>query len=394
MANPEPPGGELASVRPLFAAGFVTAFGAHSVAANLTAGPGDLADHLLALGVLLGLYDGAEVLLKPVFGALADRIGARPVLLGGLLAFAAASGAFVVAGDPTLLGLARFAQGAAAAAFSPSAGAIIARLAPDRRRGRAFGSYGAWKGLGYALGPLLGGGLVAAGGYPVLFLTLAGVALAVTGWAIVAVPALPPFPRTRQTVLDLIRRLSTRTFVLPTLALTSSTAALATGVGFLPVLATRAGLGPVTAGASVSVLATVAALTQPWAGRAHDSDRLPTRAGITAGGVLAALGVATPVAISGLPGLLTAAIVIGLGIGLATPLAFAALAETSPPERLGQTMSSAEIGRELGDAGGPILVGALGATLSLNTGLLGLAALIGITALGFTGRRAGGARQR
>jgi len=41
----------------------------------------------LGLGVLLlALYDGAEVLLKPVFGTLADRVGARPVLLGGLLA--------------------------------------------------------------------------------------------------------------------------------------------------------------------------------------------------------------------------------------------------------------------------------------------------------------------
>ena len=113
----------------------------------------DLPTRLFALGVLLALYDGAEVLLKPVFGSLADRIGPRPVLLGGLLGFAAASAAFVLAGNAAGLGLARFAQGAAAAAFSPAAGAMIARIAPDRRRGRAFGSYGAWKGLGYTLGP-------------------------------------------------------------------------------------------------------------------------------------------------------------------------------------------------------------------------------------------------
>ncbi|MCZ4610581.1 hypothetical protein O3S80_43850, partial [Streptomyces sp. Lzd4kr] len=45
---------------------------------------------LLALGGLLARYGGAEVLHKPVFGSLADWIGARPVLLGGLLAFALA----------------------------------------------------------------------------------------------------------------------------------------------------------------------------------------------------------------------------------------------------------------------------------------------------------------
>jgi MFS family permease len=165
MESAESPAGPLRAIRPLFAAGFVTAFGAHSIAANLGFSSPDLASHLLALGVLLALYDGAEVLLKPVFGSLADRIGPRPVLLGGLLGFAAASAAFVVAGNPAGLGLARFTQGAAAAAFSPVAGALIARIAPDWRRGRAFGSYGAWKGLGYTLGPALGGALISLGGY-------------------------------------------------------------------------------------------------------------------------------------------------------------------------------------------------------------------------------------
>jgi hypothetical protein len=40
---------------------------------------------MLALGVLLALYDSAEVLLKPDFGAWDDQIGPRLVLLGGRL---------------------------------------------------------------------------------------------------------------------------------------------------------------------------------------------------------------------------------------------------------------------------------------------------------------------
>jgi MFS family permease len=378
---------ELVAIRPLFAAGFVTAFGAHSIAATLGAASPDLPTHLFTLGVLLALYDGAEVLLKPVFGVLADRIGPRPVLIGGLIGFTAASAGFVLADNPAWLGVARFAQGAAAAAFSPAAGAMIARIAPDRRRGRTFGSYGAWKGLGYTLGPVLGGVLISAGGYRLLFSVLTVLALAVANWAALAVPRLAPLPRPRQTVVDLVRRLADRGFLIPTTALAASTAALACGVGFLPVLGFRAGLGPVATGVAVSILAATAALSQPWIGRARDAGRLTDRTGVTLGLVITAAGLSVPAVVPHLPGLLGAAVLIGAGTGLITPLAFAALAAVSPPERLGQTMGAAEIGRELGDAGGPLLVGALATVATLAAGFLGLAGALALTAAVVAGTR-------
>ena len=162
-----------AAAASLYAAGFTTAFGAHSIAANLGGYTSGQHESLLALGVLLALYDGAEVLLKPVFGTLADRVGPRPVLLGGLAAFAVFSAVFAAAGDPALVGVARFGQGAAASAFSPAAGALVARLNPKARQGRAFGGYGLYKSLGYAAGPLLGGVLVTTGGLRLLFAVLA-----------------------------------------------------------------------------------------------------------------------------------------------------------------------------------------------------------------------------
>jgi MFS family permease len=54
------------------------------VAANLGAYATGHRATLVELGLLLAVYDGAEVVLKPVFGALADRVGAKPVLLGYL----------------------------------------------------------------------------------------------------------------------------------------------------------------------------------------------------------------------------------------------------------------------------------------------------------------------
>ncbi len=328
------------------------------------------------------MYDGAEVLLKPVFGSLADRTGPRPVLLGGLIAFAMASLVFVLAGNSGTVWVARLGQGAAAAAFSPAAGAMVGRLSPGRAKGRAFGGYGAWKGLGYTLGPLLGGVLISVGGYSMLFAVLAFLALAVVGWTVAAVPVLGALPRQRQTVVDLMRRLGRADFLRPTATLAGTTAALSVGVGFLPVLGAAHRYGPVVTGTAVSVLAATAALLQPRIGAARDAGRISARLGMAAGLLLAAFGFLLAAGIPHLVAVFAAAVAIGAGTAVATPLGFAHLASTTPPERMGQTMGAAEVGRELGDAGGPLLVGAVAASVSLNSGLVVLSAVLIVIAAG------------
>lgn len=359
---------------PLYAAGFTTAFGAHAVAANLAFDLDDMANALLYLGLLLALYDGAEVLLKPTFGTLADKIGAKPVLLGGLIGFAAASVLFVLVADTNWLWLARLGQGAAASAFSPAASSLVARLTPKAQRGSAFGTYGFYKSLGYTLGPLLGGAVMWVGGLGLLFAVMTVLAAVVAIWAQAVVPALPPLPRSRQTVVDLARRLSDHRFLRPTAALAAATAALSVGVGFLPVSGVAAGLGPVATGAAVSVLALCAAITQPRAGRAFDAGRISGIVGVAAGLSLTAVGLACAM-IPGLAGVLVAGVAIGIGTGIITPLAFASLASSTPEERMGQTMGAAELGRELGDAGGPLLVAGVAAAATLTAGFGALAVI-------------------
>jgi MFS family permease len=256
-------------VIPIYGAGFITAFGAHAVAANLGLYAVRHHSSLWELGLLLGVYDGAEVVLKPVFGSLVDRIGAKPVMVGGLVAFSMASSAFVLAGKPQWLGLARLAQGSAAAAFSPAAGAAVASLGGQKRTGRLFGGYGGAKGVGYLLGPIAGGALVVAGGYSLLFTVLAVVAAATAMLVSVAVPAVRPAGRQRSTVAALVGQIRRPEFWRPVLVLAAGTAALSTGVGFLPLLGARHHLGPLATGALVSLLAATAAVVQPWAGRRH-----------------------------------------------------------------------------------------------------------------------------
>lgn len=377
MPAKAPDSGARRSMWPLYAAGFTTAFGAHGIAANLGGFSPDAVTSLLVLGGLLALYDGAEVVLKPLFGTLADRVGARPVMICGLVGFAVASAAYAFAGGPGWLWAARLGQGAAAAAFSPAASSLVARLTPAARHGRAFGSYGFYKSIGYTLGPLLGGVVVWASGLRALFAVMALLGAVVAGWTLIAVPHVPPLPRARQTVVDLVRRLTDPAFLGPTGALAAATAALSVGVGFLPVSGAAAGLGTIATGAAVSMLALCAAIVQPWAGKALDTGRLTVRTGSACGLALTAAGLAVAI-LPGPVGVPAAAALIGAGTGLITPIGFAALAAGTPPQRLGQTMGSAELGRELGDAGGPLLVGAIAAATTLTYGYTALAALLAI----------------
>jgi MFS family permease len=353
----------------------VTAFGAHSIAAGMGAQSGNIGLTLLNLGILLAVYDISEVFLKPVFGALSDRIGAKPVIVGGLIGFAILSLIGLWAADPLLLGLARLGQGAAASAFSPASSAMVARLSAGKNAGAFFGRYGSWKSLGYVIGPLLGAGLIAAGGFALLFGALSALAAATAVWVLLAVQHLQPLPRQRYTVLDLARQVAERRFLVPTLVLAASMAAMGAAIGFLPALAVQHGLDPVAGTAAVSVLAVASLLVQPRIGAMRDMHRIGDAGGMRTGLLLTAAGVALVAAVPGPATIFIAAAVIGAGVGAATPLGFAHLADSTPKDRMGRTMGSAERGRELGDAGGPLLVGAAATAASLPLGL-GLLALL------------------
>ncbi|MGN7978574.1 MFS transporter [Microbacterium sp. 22195] len=384
---------------PLYLAGFTTAFGAHGIAAALGAETEDIGWTLLAFGFTLALYDLAEVLLKPVFGALSDRIGVRPVIVAGLLAFAAFSAVGALVPGTVGLIVARFGQGAAASAFSPASSAAVARLTDGASRGAYFGRYGSWKSLGYALGPLIGAVLVVWAGLPALFWALAALGLAAAAWVRFSVPAVPVLPRKRVTLADLGRELAAPGFLVPTLVLAATTGALAVAVGFLPLLARQAGFGTVASMALVTVLAIVSSIVQPLTGAWHDRGRVSVRLGAIGGLALIAvgIGVAGGVALASgtmqagmllIVALLTTALLVGAGVGLATPVAFSHLAASTPEERMGRTMGSAELGRELGDAGGPLVAGAVGTASVPGVGLIVVAALTaGAGALALVGMR-------
>ncbi|GAA4811014.1 hypothetical protein GCM10023200_56000 [Actinomycetospora chlora] len=354
-------------------AGFTTAFGAHGVASVLGADTDDIGLSLLGLGLILALYDMAEVILKPFFGALSDRIGAKPVIVGGLVAFFLASLLALVDASPLVLAVARFGQGAGASAFSPASSAAVARLAGRERLGRYFGRYGAWKSVGYVLGPLLGIGLDHWLGIQAVYVVLGALAAAAGMWVAVAMPALPVVPRPRYTLLDLVRQTTERGFLVPALLLAMTTAVLGVAVGFLPLLAIRLGLNPLAGAGAVALLALTSAAVQPVVGRLRDRGLVTTRSGSLLGLLVAAAGLVVLAVLPHGVTLFVAAVAFGVTVSTVTPLAFAHLAAATPEERMGRAMGNVELGRELGDGGGPLIVGAIAAVWTLPAALLALA---------------------
>src|SRR2546425_12095376 len=104
----------LATLAP---SGFVTSFGAHVVATNLPTYAESVGAGAFTIGMLIAVYDFAELFAKPAAGIGADRRGMKSVLLLGLVVFMVQSLLFLTI-NPKLLLVVRIVQGLGAAGLS------------------------------------------------------------------------------------------------------------------------------------------------------------------------------------------------------------------------------------------------------------------------------------
>ena len=121
-------------------------------------------------------------------GRLGDMVGRRRLLLAGVLLFTAASAACGMAPSLWLLVAARAVQGLGAAIMMALTMAFVSETVPKERTGSAMGLLGTMSAVGTAFGPSLGGMLIAAFGWPAIF--LANVPLGIATF-ILAYRALP-----------------------------------------------------------------------------------------------------------------------------------------------------------------------------------------------------------
>lgn len=117
---------------------------------------GDTARAAEMYGIFGSVWALMQFICSPIFGALSDRFGRRPVIL--LSNFGLGFDYIIMALAPTLnwLFLGRIISGITGASFT-TASAYVADVTPPEKRAASYGMVGAAWGLGFILGPALGG---------------------------------------------------------------------------------------------------------------------------------------------------------------------------------------------------------------------------------------------
>jgi DHA1 family tetracycline resistance protein-like MFS transporter len=137
---------------------------------------GSMANAAVIGGYLVFTYAFMQFVFSPVLGNLSDRFGRRPILLGSLLGLTFDYLMMSIAPVVWYLFIGRIIAGCAGAAVA-TATAYMADITPPHKRTQRFGLIGAAFGLGFIIGPVIGGELGEFGAR-VPFFAAAGLAFA------------------------------------------------------------------------------------------------------------------------------------------------------------------------------------------------------------------------
>ena len=125
---------------------------------------------------MAGFFIGTAAFL-PLAGRLADRIGRKRIFQLGLLLFALSAVLSAVAPTVLALNLSRVLQAVAGAALLPSSLSLVLPLFPDSRRSTAVGLWSAAGPLGAAVAPAVAALILSYGGWRIVYLISAPIAL-------------------------------------------------------------------------------------------------------------------------------------------------------------------------------------------------------------------------
>lgn len=309
----------------------------------------------LTIGFLFASYSLAQFVFSPVWGKVSDRIGRKPVLLITIAGSALGSLVLGVAGSLLILFLGRILDGASGASVAV-ARATVADIADPSERPRLMGLLGAAFGLGFVVGPAVGG-LAALYGPSTPFL----VAAVISGLNVLIAwlrlpetkpaPGQSPEPPKRESLPNSAMRLVLVTFVgIVAFSGFETTFALLgqerLGVGESVIAIVFSGLGLV-------LVATQAGLVGPITGRIGASRAIGVGLGLNVAGFLfLSFG-------RGWPGLISGLVLLAVGQGLMIPNLSSAVSVVAPEGKVGYALGVQQSAGGLARVAGPLIGGAL-----------------------------------
>ncbi|CAB4368312.1 unannotated protein [freshwater metagenome] len=310
----------------------------------------------LQVGLMFASFSIAQMVFAPILGRISDKVGRKPVIVFSLIGTAIGSFVTGAAGALWVLFLGRILDGASGASVAVAQGAV-ADIAPPEQRARLMGMMGAAFGVGFVVGPALGG-LAALGGPHVPFY-LAGTIAAVN--AVAAMIRLPETKPDTSHITEKHQRGSALSPALKRFAL----------VGFLSMLGfagfeatfsiwgqkqfgfTEGSASIVFVFVGVTLVAVQGGLIGPLTQRLGSRKLLRIGLSLVAVGLLL-LGVTTT-----WPLLFVALFLLSLGQGISGPSGGALVAELAPVERRGEAIGYQQSTAAFGRVAGPVMAGAL-----------------------------------
>ena len=327
---------------------------------------------VLALWAVVGLFG------QPVGGMLSDRLGRRPVILGGLAAAGVAAIAWSAAGNIWTVAVLTLLWGIGNAIFEPAAGAVVADVAPRELRTEAYGLLHVVNNAGFTVGPPLTALVVWAWSLRGAFL-VAG--LTVLAYLVIAWRRLPETrPEAKEDEPPARFREALRDRLLVLVMIGSGLAAFVYALfeTAVPVFVHEdRGVAIATWGLVFAINPLMVATFQypisRWAGKRS------SRAILAAGALILGLSLALLWPFSSLGALVVAIVVFTIGEMLAFPVATAVAAELAPERLRGSYQGALNLAFE--GAWGPAALGGLW-LIGLGYGelLVALALPVGVVA--------------
>ncbi|MEP7040613.1 MAG: MFS transporter [Chloroflexota bacterium] len=335
---------------------------------------GPLGADALGAGLTFGAFSLSALVLRPLAGRLTDRIGRRPLMVGGSILFGAVMLGHLLATSLAFLVVLRLLLGVAEALVFVAAFAAEADLAPAARRGEALTFFSLSLYVGIAVGPLIGEAAFGAGGFPAVWVASAIVA----GIAALVALAVPETRPTDEPGVAAPGRLLHPAGILPGLILMTGVWGMGGYFTLMPPYAVGhlgldgARLFLLAFGGTVIVARIVGA-------------RLPDRLGARRLSGTALLVTATGLGLMGfLPtveGLLGGTLLLGLGVAFTTPALASLTVSRAPPSERGAALGTFSAFIDLAFGAGPIAMGAVAAASTTPIAFLSAAAVAVIGAV-------------